>query len=59
MNQTVNLKPGQIIKTKSGTKTWRVLGYDMFGNLRLEGVTNLKFRILNIDQFNKSWKVVE
>lgn len=49
---------GQIVKTKSGDKTWRVLRI-VDGDILLEGVTNFKFKRLAIDQFNKSWKVVE
>lgn len=48
---------GQIIKTKSGDKTWRVLRI-VEDTILLEGVTNLKFKRLKIEQFNKTWKVV-
>ena len=54
MNQPTK---GQIIKTKSGDKTWRVLRI-IGDNILLEGVTDLKFRRLKIEQFNKTWKVV-
>ena len=56
----MNTQPtkGQIVKTKAGDKTWRVLRV-VDGDILLEGVTNFKFKRLAIDQFNKSWKVVE
>lgn len=56
----MNTQPtkGQIVKTKAGDKTWRVLRI-VDGDILLEGVTNFKLKRLAIDQFNKSWKVVE
>lgn len=60
-NKTTTVEPptsGDIIKTRSGTKTWRVLGTGSFDTLRLEGVTNQKFKQLKIDQYFKTWEKV-
>lgn len=48
---------GQVVKTKSGNKTWRVLRL-VDNEVLLQGVTNLKLKKLSIDQFQKTWKIV-
>lgn len=47
---------GQVIKTRLGTKTWRVLR-TLNEELYLEGISNLKFKRLSIEQYCKTWEL--
>lgn len=47
----------QIVKTKSGDKTWKVNAI-RHNDIVLVGVTNGKVKFLSKEQFLKSWRII-